>query len=150
MILAAACAALSLIPFAPARAKVIPSEISCTASGSAEYWGNWEGDDVWHNIDATGLCVGPVPSTFSVTLTGDGSVSQESGVLHLMLALTDTHSGRSATYRQTWTCIVSRAIILASNGVPAGFGRLNAGLWFNDYSSQELAFAWTFLAWQTP
>jgi len=150
MVVAAACAAISLIPFATARAKVIPSGIRCTAAGSADYWGDWEGDDVWRNIVATGLCVGDDPNTFNVTVTGQGSVSQGLGGLRLKLVLTDTHSGSSATYRQTWTCIFSRAIIQTSPAIPAGLGRLNVGPWFNDFSSQELAFAWTFLVWQAP
>ena len=105
---------------------------------------------MWRNIIATGSCVGDDPNTFNVTLTGEGSVSQGLGGLRLELALTDTHSGGSATFRQTWTCVFGRAIIQASNRVPEGFGRVNVGRWFNDFSSQELAFAWTFLAWQRP
>jgi hypothetical protein len=149
MVVAAACAALSLMPFAPARANVVPTELQCTASGSADYWGDWEGSDSWSNIVATGLCVGKGPDPFTVMLTGEGTNAIGDG-LRLNLVLTNTFSGRSATYRQTWWNGVPRSIIQASTGVPCGLGRILVGRFDDSGSSQQLGFAWTFLAFQTP
>jgi hypothetical protein len=147
-VLASACVAL-LLSFAPAHAKVLPTELHCTATGSGDYWGDWEGSDSWSNIVATGLCVGEPSHAFNASLAGEGD-NYFGGGFRLKLTLTDPHTVGSVTLRQTWHNVLDRTLIRSSTGVPTGLGLVDEGDWFNDFSSQELAFAWTFLAFQTP